>query len=264
MRKRSEGAKGRDAADAQAVADKNWAFSDVGFPLYCGHCGGRQFSSPSGLTCENGHGGSPSVSRQEAAAIKTLEREAKSKELKSELDKDPEAPADPTAWASANAAREKIAGAGFRAIVETIFIVDPKAEYDRLEKEMAIGDKRTDYGTVMQHLDEAETNMRRANRLWQTAIVERKRWELDNEVLFAAMRSEATRSLQSEKDEGKRNKAITDADIAARIATLFPKDYLDQEVKRAKMKAMVDSLEGLQDAWSSRCRSLQTIASKLR
>jgi hypothetical protein len=172
--------------------------------------------------------------------------------------------ANPRRWASANAAKEEGMDVGFQAITERVFVKDPLSEYERLEKAMVIGDKRNDYGVVMRCLDEAEGNARMAHRLWQSAIVERKRWELNNEVVFSAMRDEATKTLQHEKQAGTRAKQVTDADVDSRVALLYPDEYKAQEVRRARSKAMVDSMGNLVEVWLSRCRTLQTLASKLR
>ena len=54
------------------------------------------------------------------------------------------------------------------------------------------------------------------------------------------------------------------ADVKACAATLHPDEYVAQEVRKAKIKATVDSLENLSEQWNSRCRTLQAMLSKLR
>lgn len=259
---------------------------------YCGECGLRQFMTPSGITCDHGHGDAMTVSKQEAEQISSvrmlgregdLYREAStngpsksdrveraSAELAAEMahreaaEAVAEAAHDPTRWGSANAAKEVAADPGFQAIVETLWVEDPKSTYDYLEEQLRLGDKRTDRGSVYQQLDDAERNARTAHKLWQSAIVERKRWELENEVVFSAMRAEATRSLQREKDQKVRSKMITDADVDSQCAVLFPDQYKAQEVRRSKMKAMVDSMENLSECWLRRIGTLQVMLEKQR
>jgi hypothetical protein len=173
-------------------------------------------------------------------------------------------PASPLHWGNANKPEPATLEPGFAKIVEKLHVDDPEGTYDRLERELTIGIKRTDYGTVMKHLDRAERNARLAHRLWQDASVAFKRWELDSEVTWAAMRSQANRSLQSEKDKGLRSKMITDADVESRLATIFPDEWRAQQHERNRNKALVASMENLAEMWSSRCRSLQTILSKQR
>jgi hypothetical protein len=170
----------------------------------------------------------------------------------------------PLAWGSANRAGMVPVAKEFQAIVETIIVDDPKGTYEKLERELVVGDKRTDYGSMMRHLDHAERNARDAHRLWQTAIIEKKRWEMENEVVLAAARSEATRSLQAEKEKGLRSKQITDADVESRVAAIFPDEWKAQQHERARMSAMVASLENLSEVWLSRCRTLQALVAKQR
>ncbi len=165
---------------------------------------------------------------------------------------------------SANAATEVPMSSGFERIVETVFIKDVWETYEKLEAKLRIGDERKDYGRVMRELDDAEGNARLAHRLWSTAMVAREEWELRNEVIFAAMKKEAHRQLQDDKDAGHRSKMITDADVTAQVALIYPDEYQHQEVKRKKVKAMEKSMEDLAAKWDSRCRTLATLATKLR
>lgn len=189
-------------------------------------------------------------------------------ELKEALDAadamDPSSKRDATSWGNANKAQEVELDPAFMSIVKTLVINNPLLAYKSLEQELVVGENRADYGSVMKHLDRAETNAREAHRLWQSAILERKRWELDNAVVFAAMEEEALRTLQHEKDQKSRAKMITDADVQTRVAILFPDEYRSQEIKRLKAKSMVDSMQNLADLWISRCKTLQVILSKQR
>lgn len=170
----------------------------------------------------------------------------------------------PFDFESANAAKESKLRPDMTKIVETVFIVDLHETWTRLRKALTIGEKRSDHGTLMLALDQAEHNAHDAHRVYVTAKIERERWERENDVMLGSMWSEANRSLQKEKNDGLRAKQITDADIKARAATLHPDEYRAQEVKRASIKATVDSLENLSEQWNSRCRTLQTMLGKLR
>lgn len=174
---------------------------------------------------------------------------------------DEESPFD---FESANAAKESKLRPDMTKIVETVFVVDLHETWTRLRKALVIGEKRSDHGTLMLALDQAERNAHDAHRVYITSKIERERWERENDVILGSMWSEATRSLQKEKNDGLRAKQITDADIKARAATLHPDEYQAQEVRRASIKATVDSLENLSEQWSSRCRTLQTMLGKLR
>lgn len=150
------------------------------------------------------------------------------------------------------------------AITETVFVDDALAEYNRLTAALTVGESRTDYGTVLKALDNAEANARDAHRLFCTAKLEAKRFDLDADVVEAAMWSEATASLQAEKDAGQRNKAITDTDVRNKAQAMFPDEYRATLLKREKVKRMVDQMERLADLWFSRCRDVNTMLSTLR
>lgn len=172
--------------------------------------------------------------------------------------------ASPFEFESANAAKENKLRPDLTRIVENVFITDLHATWKRLLEAMVIGEKRSDHGTLQAALDRAEHNAYDAHRLYVTAKIERERWERENDVILGAMWSEATRTLQKEKDDGLRSKQVTDADVKACAATLHPDEYVAQEVRKAKIKATVDSLENLSEQWNSRCRTLQAMLSKLR
>lgn len=233
--------------------------------LLCDECNQPQRISPSGAICPNGHGG---VDGHEETIDEGFDAEFKEKKKKiaetsAQLAKELDA-SQPTVWDNANQAEEDPLDPEFERIVTKIFVDHPLEEYERLETALRIGEKRSDRGTVNKALDEAEANARTAHRLWMTAKVEHQRWELENQVLFGAMRAEATKTLQREKDQKLRNKQITDADVEATCALLFPDEYKHQEVKRRKVEAMVKSMENLCECWMSRCRSLQAMLGKQR
>lgn len=149
-------------------------------------------------------------------------------------------------------------------IVETVFVNDMAKMWQRLREGLTIGVKRSDHGTLMKALDLAEKRAHDAHRLYVTAKIERERWERQNEKVFGAMWSKATEVLQQEKTEGFRNKAITDADVRSKVATMFMDEYEAQEVRRLKIKSTVDSIEDLAEQWKSRCRTLQAMLNKMR
>lgn len=177
-----------------------------------------------------------------------------------------EAAKEEAAFTAPKAAKPATALNGsFDRIVESACVVrNPSAEYEELETALSLGETRSEYGSVHRALDMAETYARRAHKLWMAAKIERQRWELDNQVVFGAMRLEATRTLEREKDSGLRKKQITDGDVNAMCASLYPDEYRTQELRRAEVKAMEESLQHLSETWSGRCKTLQTILSKQR
>jgi hypothetical protein len=204
--------------------------------------------------------------RRSAVVIEDLPPKAQqaAKDLKEELD-----PSQPTSHIEFPSAHGKIQEeplhGGYQKIVESIFVEDPFEKYKQLERKLQVGQEgRALHASVNAALDEAESNARLAHKLWMSAKVERDRWERQNAIVFSAMRTEATRALQSEKDQGKRNKTITDADVDNQAALMFQDEWLSQQNKRKRVEAMERSMENLNELWISRCRSLQAMLSKQR
>ena len=149
-------------------------------------------------------------------------------------------------------------------IFETLFQVDIWEDFKRLKTALRVGEKHRDYATLMKALDEAEDNARLAHGLFVNAKLISERFEADAALVEAAMRKEATSVLQSEKTKGERSKAITDADVSAQCATMFPDEWMRVQVDRRQHKLTVSHLEHLVTCWNSRCRSLQTMVAKVR
>lgn len=192
------------------------------------------------------------------------EKEEKIKEISEKLKDELAPPANPFNFPSVNKAKVAKLRPDLDQIVEVVFVNDMHETWKKLREGLAIGEKRSDHGTLQKALDYAEKRAHDAHRLYVTAKIERDRWERENEVIFGAMWSGANHDLQKEKNDGLRSKQITDADVKARIATLYPDEFQAQETRRAKIKATVESLEDLAEQWKSRCRTLQTMLGKLR
>lgn len=194
----------------------------------------------------------------------TAEKKAKANEVSKELAKElsvPPAPKFDFQRVQRPGKSHELRG-DLEQIVETVFVNDMAKMWERLREGLVVGEKRSDRGTLMKALDLAEKRAHDAHRLYVTAKVEHERWERENDKVFGAMWSKANESLQQEKTEGFRNKAITDADVRSRVATLFPDEYEAQETRRAKIKATVDSIKDLAEQWKSRCQSLRSMLGK--
>ncbi len=171
---------------------------------------------------------------------------------------------DPVKWPTANKAREVPMRPGFEAMVDLTFVDDPLPIYEALENDLVVGDQRDDRGTLLRALDMAEANARLAFKLWRTAQLEVKQWELDNQVINGAMRLEAQRALEAEKKNGLRTKMVTEADVDAMVSTLYPDEHRAQQVRRIKVHSMERNTENLVEMWNSKCRSLQAAVGKQR
>jgi hypothetical protein len=184
--------------------------------------------------------------------------------LKEELDKNEPKPRTHVEFGNANQSKLKPLSSDFERITESVFLEHPLETYKQLEADLRVGTERNDHGSLMKALDNAETNARKAHKLWMTAKLAESTWEMDNALVFAAMRMEANKTLTREKEQGLRPKQITDADVDAMCAALFSAEWAAQEVKRKKVHAMSRSMENLNEMWMSRCRSLNAMLSKQR
>src|ERR1019366_2076133 len=152
----------------------------------------------------------------------------------------------------------------FARIVESVYASDAFADYDDLEKNIEVGEQRGDYLTLREHLDKAEMRARRAHLLLLGAKLERSNWERDAEVTSAAMRRKAAEELEDEKADGTRKKMITDADVKARVAEIFPDEWRAQEQMRHKIKGTESTIEHLVGQWNSKPFSIKTLLATLR
>lgn len=174
---------------------------------------------------------------------------------------------DPTSWnvsSERKAAKYTPYSEDFGKIVQTMVVDDPMAAYSKLESELEVGESRTDHASVMRGLDKAETNARLAFRLYATAVRDARKWELDNQEVYGAMRAEALAALQAEKKCGERSKVIAAADVDEQAAIMFRDGWTSHQIRRLEVDQVVDSCKNLATLWESRARSLQTLASKVR
>jgi hypothetical protein len=159
-------------------------------------------------------------------------------------------------------AGEAVGGAWGR-IVETVYALNPEDTYARLVSDLRLGTDATSYGAVLPALDRAERNYFDAVRLARMAKLE------DEEVTRAAnseleiLRTTARAELDAEKASGKRSKAPTIQDVEDRILANWPDRSSRLARKRAAMHGALRSVEGLVDAWRSRCSTLRVIAEKV-
>lgn len=171
----------------------------------------------------------------------------------------PTIPAPPPLYQSANLGEG--VNADFQRIIETTYAADAFRDYDDLERHLEVGDQRGDYATLREHLDKAEARARRAHKLYLGSKLELVKWDLDSKRVVAGMRKRATEMLQDDPD---RTKRITNDDVEAKMADEFPDEVSAQEIRRAKMKGVVEDLEHLVRRWDSKCVDLRTMIETLR
>jgi len=157
-------------------------------------------------------------------------------------------------------------GDAYDRISTRIFRVDVLSEYEELEAALRFGKpaSRAEYGELIDALDEATDNARRAHLILVNAKVALEGFELDQTIVMSDMRAQATNALEREKESGARKKAITEADVEAWMASNFADEWRSAAERRAKAKRMVEHLERLSDLWRTRCQALDTMVRTAR
>lgn len=154
--------------------------------------------------------------------------------------------------------------ADFERIVDRVYGLDVRKEYDRLEKALKVGERRADRGALSAALDEAEENALVAHALSLVALQERSRWEADAEVVMAPIRKMAVEQLEDEKKRKIRSKDITEADVKALMASLNPDAVKWHADGGGKVRGMEKQIDRLASLWQSRCSSLRILLEKAR
>jgi hypothetical protein len=148
----------------------------------------------------------------------------------------------------------------FERILEKCLEIDAFKEYERLSKSMKLGEQRNDYHALRMALDEAEENAQIAHTLGQNSIIEKKRLDIEYEVITSAMWSRASSDLE----EYSRKKNITDTDVRKKCAELFPDEWAAQVDKQARITATVAQMEKLTWNFNQRCGTLRALLETLR
>lgn len=147
------------------------------------------------------------------------------------------------------------------AMIETTFeMVDPAAVYAELTAAL---DKRRDAltpGTIREQLADASRLYREAHRLYIVARHDQERFDNEHTIVFATLREEAKTELEAEKSVGKLKKAITDGDVTARMARMYPDEFTTMQDRAIRGRKMVEHLKHLVDVFKNRMRALATLA----
>lgn len=169
-------------------------------------------------------------------------------------------PQGETVVRSPDADRLPTIGRHFDEVTEKLFdsVGDPRESYRQLEEDLSLKKALTP-GVLQQALNFSEDNARKAHAMYVVARAEYTTFEAEMDAVVEAMRDTATAALQDEKDKKQRSKAITDADVRGRAATMFPDEWTRAVERRAKGASMLDHLKRLADLWQNRCYSLSTM-----
>lgn len=147
---------------------------------------------------------------------------------------------------------------GTMRVVERVLDLDIEEAYARLEGQLTIDDALTPQA-VRVALNRADANAELASRMYATAKVEFDAWEFESTKVEAAMRRAAIEDLGLAKEMGMHRKQITEGDVAARCAALYPDEYVAIVTRRSRAKTTLEHLKKLVEFWQSRCRTLTSL-----
>jgi hypothetical protein len=156
---------------------------------------------------------------------------------------------------------------GLDQVVERIFEIGvDESKFLELKRCLKFGKpaSQMSYGELVDELDLGEDRAREAHELFINAEYALRAYEADSMPGDSDMREQALAALTSEKESGARKKQIAEADVEAKVSSLFPDEFRSRVHERAKLKGAVKHLEHLADLWKQRCRELQTMVSGAR
>lgn len=150
----------------------------------------------------------------------------------------------------------------YERIVETIYRVDFGATHEKVERSFRVGEGRSDYATLNEALDNAEDVARVAFDLYLHVRWSREKWLSAANLVMAKCRQEAIEVLQAGKEKG--DKRITEADVDAKMATMYSDEVAHYNEKVKHLKGLEEKTLHNVDQAKSRCRSLQVMIGALR
>jgi hypothetical protein len=168
----------------------------------------------------------------------------------------------------------------YERIVTTVFdLPEPHQEFERLRTELQLTDVRASsasYGQVVDALDQAEKNAQSAVELKVNFEAVQKAFEMDALVISGPLRERAKETLEQEKrDEFEKQKAvhgskaptgkqITEADVEACLASMFPDEARVLAQRGAEAKGALEATKSLAERWAERARDLRMMVSTVR
>lgn len=124
---------------------------------------------------------------------------------------------------------------------------------------LVLGDRRTDTASIRKAHEEGPSIIQQLVDVYLQVKRAREKWESENDVILGSMREEAVDALEAEKARGARKKTITEADIKARGATMFPDEWHLQAEHRREYKMVEDRAERAIDVAKLRQKTLDTM-----
>jgi hypothetical protein len=180
-----------------------------------------------------------------------------------------EQPAPLVSEVIAQESREPQIGEKYDRILTSIFTLDERKVFDTLTEELSFGEAahRREYAEIFDALDMATRRTDEASRLYASAKVTLAQYLAGVAEYQGDMREQARGALEAAK-EGKggkgKGKAITEADVVAKMAKTFGDEYRRVEVTRARAEEAVAHMKRLLERWEDRGRFLDAMLRSTR
>lgn len=158
---------------------------------------------------------------------------------------------------------------GFENIIDSVFTFDAESAYTEVKASLELVGKasRTDYGELVDALDAAEENARKALQLVANAKVAGENYQNDIKVLESALHEQAVDELMGkfdDPDDKSVTKKPTIADIEAYKIANYHDEWHSMKERVAKSKRTVEYLEGLAGLTAQRARDLRQMVASCR
>lgn len=149
---------------------------------------------------------------------------------------------------------------GFETIVTDLFAegYDVIDEWKAIRRGMVINDALSP-DRLKRAANGQEDISIRAHRLYIVAKVEVSTYMRETEAAYGAIRQAAIEFLEAQKANKTRTKQITDADVKAEAARLYPDEWSEVCTRREKSEAMLSQLLRTSEAAKSRCYTVSNM-----
>jgi hypothetical protein len=151
-------------------------------------------------------------------------------------------------------------------VVHDVFKLDIDKTFERLTKELSLGDSVTEYGAVLAALEKSSRNAFDAARLVRAAKRADDDFAIDVDQRMEQLRSTARAELEQEKAAQKKDKGVAKAptlqEISDRVLFNWPDEVRQLNANKGQMHGALRAIEGLEKAWWDRCQTLRQIANR--
>lgn len=151
----------------------------------------------------------------------------------------------------------------FQRIVDDVFESSdtPEDMYEAVKSGLQLKSRASaaDYGTLADALDQAEDLTRQAHKLYVQASDRDDAYVRDLDMVFGTMRDVAVARLEEQKRDKTRTKQITDKDVEAEMATVYPEQWQDLHERKRRSAMTVKHLEDLHRRAGARAVHLRTM-----